>query len=460
VSTDRFSPGPPPISLAGSPDDVPAGGQRLAAPQVPPAAETRLLRHTRRQLVLWSAGSTLLVLLVLGGALYAALAGQLANASVDQLRGRAEVIKTAIAERPFGESRCGLDFGIAPNPGSAGFVFGGRSSGTIACIVTPTGGSRLVPDDLAAAREGQTTVSEADVAVGADISTVPVRVYSTPVDTPVGTYVVQVIADRTSEVRTLAVTVIVLVVGGLVVLLVAASLGWIYAGRALVPIRESLRRQREFAADASHELRTPLTVIRGNVELLRSDRADPSVRQEALADIEGEVGRMTSLVEQLLLLARTDSDALELEMGPADLADEAADALEAFTPVAQGKGVQLALDAEPAPVKGDSSRLRQLAGILVDNAVRHSPTGGQVTIHVKEAGGQATLVVDDDGPGIRPDDLPHVFDRFWRAADAPEGGTGLGLAIAAWIVERHGGTIRAENRPAGGARFTAVLPAS
>jgi len=68
-------------------------------------------------------------------------------------------------------------------------------------------------------------------------------------------------------------------------------------------------------------------------------------------------------------------------------------------------------------------------------------------------------VVDDDGPGIRPDDLPHVFDRFWRAADAPEGGSGLGLAIAAWIVERHGGTIRAENRPAGGARFTAVLPA-
>jgi signal transduction histidine kinase len=184
------------------------------------------------------------------------------------------------------------------------------------------------------------------------------------------------------------------------------------------------------------------------------------MRQDALADIESEVGRMTSLVEQLLMLARTDSDALELEIGPADLADEAADALEAFHPIAEGKGVQLALDAEPARVKGDSSRLRQLAGILVDNAVRHSPSGGQVTIHVKESGGQATLVVDDEGPGIRPDDLPHVFDRFWRAADAPEGGSGLGLAIAAWIVERHGGTIRAENRPAGGARFTAVLPAS
>jgi signal transduction histidine kinase len=440
--------------------DEPGAGRRPAS-GVPPGAETRLLRHTRRQLVLWSAGSTLIVLLVLGGALYAALAHQLADASVDQLRERADVIKAAIAEHPLPPgSRCGFDVGVAPNPGSPGFVFGGRSSGTIACIVTPSGGSRLVPGDLAAARQGHTMTSETELSVSPDVSAVPVRVYSTPVDSPVGTYVVQVIADRSSEVRTLAVTVIVLVVGGLVVLIAAGVLGWIYAGRALVPIRESLRRQREFAADASHELRTPLTVIRGNVELLRADRAGTSMRQDALADIESEVGRMTSLVEQLLMLARTDSDALELEIGPADLADEAADALEAFHPIAEGKGVQLALDAEPARVKGDSSRLRQLAGILVDNAVRHSPSGGQVTIHVKESGGQATLVVDDEGPGIRPDDLPHVFDRFWRAADAPEGGSGLGLAIAAWIVERHGGTIRAENRPAGGARFTAVLPAS
>jgi len=416
--------------------------------------------------VLWSAGSTLLVLLVLGGALYFALAHQLADASVEQLRDRADVIKTALSEHGFGgppgappQSRCGFDFGVAADPGSPGIVFGGPSSGTIACIVTPSGVSRLVPGDLAAARQGQTMTSETEVTVSPAVPAVPIRVYSTPVETTDGTYVVQVIADRTSEVRTLAVTIIVLALGGLVVLIVAAGLGWVYSGRALVPIRESLRRQREFAADASHELRTPLTVIRGNVQLLRSERAETSTKQEALDDIESEVGRMTSLVEQLLLLARTDSDALELDIGPADLADEAADALEAFSPIAQGKGVQLALDAEPAPVKGDSSRLRQLAGILVDNAVRHSPSGGWVTIHVKEVGGQATLVVDDDGPGIRPDDLPHVFDRFWRAADAPEGGSGLGLAIAAWIVERHGGTIRAENRPAGGARFTAVLPA-
>jgi signal transduction histidine kinase len=422
---------------------------------VPPGPETRLLRRTRRRLVLWSAGSTLVVLLVLGFALYLALANQLADTSTGQLQRRTDQFVNAL-QHPF-DRPPGGQYGIAQDPGSPGFVFGGPESGTVGNIVfpdAPTTDPRIFdPTALTAARAGQTVVTQTEW------SGAPVRVLSTPVVVDGQTFVIQVAGDRTNEVGALRIALIVLGVGGLVVLLAAAGLGWIYSGRALVPIRESLRRQREFAADASHELRTPLTVIRGNVQLLRSDRAEASTKQEALADIESEVGRMTSLVEQLLLLARTDSDALELEIGPADLADEAADALEAFSPIAHGKGVQLALDAEPAPVKGDSSRLRQLAGILVDNAVRHSPRGGQVTIHVKETGGQATLVVDDDGPGIHPDDLPHVFDRFWRAADAPEGGTGLGLAIAAWIVERHGGTIRAENRPAGGARFTAVLPA-
>jgi two-component system sensor histidine kinase BaeS len=108
---------------------------------------------------------------------------------------------------------------------------------------------------------------------------------------------------------------------------------------------------------------------------------------------------------------------------------------------------------------GDPLRLRQLATILVDNAVAHCGAGGLVTVTVRPEGDAVTLVVDDDGPGIRPDDLPHVFERFWRADDAPPGGTGLGLAIAAWIVEGHGGTISAASRPEGGARLAVHLPA-
>jgi signal transduction histidine kinase len=116
------------------------------------------------------------------------------------------------------------------------------------------------------------------------------------------------------------------------------------------------------------------------------------------------------------------------------------------------------VDPVPAEVTGDPARLRQLVAILVDNALRHAPGGSRVEVGVRAEGPDAVLVVDDAGPGITPEDLPRVFDRFYRAAGAPGGGTGLGLAIAAWIVERHGGTIAATNREGGGARFTVRLP--
>ena len=116
------------------------------------------------------------------------------------------------------------------------------------------------------------------------------------------------------------------------------------------------------------------------------------------------------------------------------------------------------VDPPPSELSGDPARLRQLVMILIDNAIRHSPNGGRVFVRVRTEGRDATLVVEDDGPGIRAEDLPRLFDRFYRAAGAPGGGTGLGLAIAAWIAERHDGRIEAANRPEHGARFTVRLP--
>lgn len=418
--------------------------------------ESRLLRRTRGQLVLWSAGSTFVLLLLLGGLLYTAMAQQLSSTGEAQLRDRANAL-VDVADRATGGRgpRGPRDLSIAPDPGSLGLVVGGRYAGTVAVVIAPNADLTNVYDaaGVRAARAGNTTITETD------IDGMPQRVLSQPVQTRQGIYVLQVVADRSAELSTLQVTLTVLAVAGIAAVGLAAAVGWLYAGRALVPIRRSIRRQREFAADASHELRTPLTVIRGNLRTLAAGAAHTPAQIEALGDIETEVTRMGSLVEQLLLLARSDSDALELELGNADLAEEATDALEGFTPVAAGKQVRLELDVEPAPMRGDAFRLRQLVGILVDNAVRHAPSHGAVRVTVREAGGRATLSVEDNGPGIRVDDLPRVFDRFWRAADAPEGGSGLGLAIAAWIVERHGGRIRVENRQTGGARFTAELPA-
>jgi signal transduction histidine kinase len=181
---------------------------------------------------------------------------------------------------------------------------------------------------------------------------------------------------------------------------------------------------------------------------------------EALDDIDAEVSHLTALVEDLLLLARTDSGALALDRTPLDFADVAVEAVGPLTPIAAQRGVLLEADPRPAMVSGDPLRLRQLVTILTDNALAHSQTGTTVDVRIRPEGPDVVLTVDDQGPGIREEDLPRIFERFWRADNAPAGGTGLGLSIAAWIVEAHGGTIAATNRPEGGARFEVRLPAS
>jgi signal transduction histidine kinase len=143
-----------------------------------------------------------------------------------------------------------------------------------------------------------------------------------------------------------------------------------------------------------------------------------------------------------------------------DLGDVAAEGAGSLVKTAAGRGVRLALDPEPAIVDGDGARLRQLIVILVDNAIRHSPRGGAVRVSVRSDDREAVLEVDDDGPGIRPEDMPHVFERFWRAPGAAAGGTGLGLAIAKSIGDLHEGRIIVTNRPGGGARFIVRLPAA
>ena len=419
-------------------------------------ADERLVRGVRLRLAAWSGGVTLLILVVLGAVLYVAVSRSLAAGATAQLEQRATLITRSIDN---------------PRPQLGPGTFGGDTSGTFALLIDPDGERVLpergvpagLPHDASAAEARQTGH---DVVATASLGNAPVRVLSRPVQARTGTFVIQVVQDRIAEQRTLAITLIVLLVGGVVALLVASGFGAFYARRALVPIRQSLvtqrtalRRQREFAADASHELRTPLTVIRASAEHLLRNR-DRRVGEvgDAVTDIDAEVEHLTSLVDDLLLLARSDSGAVALAREPVDLGDVAASAASSLAKPATDRGVRVVVDPEPAPVSGDPARLRQLVMILVDNAIRHTPSGGEVRVAVRTSGGAAFLAVDDDGPGVRPEDMPRIFDRFWRAPGAPTGGTGLGLAIARWIVERHGGQIQVANRPGGGATFTARLP--
>jgi signal transduction histidine kinase len=434
-------------------------------------ADARLVRDVRWRLVAWSGGSTLLVLIVLGIALYLSVASSLAASSQAVLEDRAQDLAAQVRGEPPTAGGPGFDFlfgggtfGIAVDP--TGVVYGPRQ------FQLPTG----LPDTDAVTRAKAhgtdvrtTTVTFVELGPGEATRqvAVPVRQMTMPVETATGRWAVQVIQDRSTEQQTLENIVFVLVLGGIVVVLVAGAFGWVYARRALVPIRDSLagqrvalRRQREFAADASHELRTPLTVIRASVEYLRRNATKPVGEVgDALVDIDAEVQHLTTLVDDLLLLARSDSGAITLERVPLHLDDVATDAAAALAQPAADAGVRVEVDPEPTAAIGDPARLRQLVMILVDNAIRHSPRGGAVRVVIRPgADGGSTLAVEDAGPGVAPEDRAHVFDRFWRAPGAPAGGTGLGLAIAKWIAEHHDGTISVDQSDAGGARFEVRLP--
>ena len=431
--------------------------------------EAPILRRTRWRLIAWSGGSTLVVLIVLGIAIYVAAATSLAASGTRQLQARLDELSgTAAGPVPIAATQV---VGVTSDPRQPGLVIGGDASGTVALVLMPgpdgtiatgasgvgviAGGAGLQPMPLDA--EMQAAVSAGGTVVReTTIGTAPVRLMAAAVPTPGGTLTAMVFADRTAELDTLRTLLIVLLGGGVAVLAASVVVGYVYAGRALVPIRESLRRQREFTADASHELRTPLSITRAAIAELRRGRGDPATVDRALDDLDAGSARMELLVDDLLLLARTDADAVTLAEEDTDLALAAAEATEALEPVATARGIRLVLDIEPAPLRGDEARLRQLAGILVDNAIRHSPDGGRVTVTVRPG---ARLAVDDDGPGIDPEHLDKVFERFWRAPGSPSGGTGLGLAIASWIAQHHRGEVHAENRhPGPGARFVVNLP--
>ncbi|MCL6639573.1 MAG: sensor histidine kinase [Firmicutes bacterium] len=226
-------------------------------------------------------------------------------------------------------------------------------------------------------------------------------------------------------------------------------------------LEEAGAEQRRFVADASHELRTPLTTIRGNVELLqRMGDADPATRAEALADIAGEAERMSRLIADLLALARADAG-LKLKKDGVSLYSLLTGISRRGAVLAGGVAFR-AGDFTPlreAMVVGDADYLKQLLLILMDNAFKYTPPGGEVRLEARSGGQYVEISVCDNGAGIAESDLPHIFKRFYRADVARAGsGTGLGLAIARWIAEEHGGSIEVQSRLGEGSVFTVRLP--
>lgn len=262
------------------------------------------------------------------------------------------------------------------------------------------------------------------------------------------------VQDREASLRTLA---IVMAGGGVAGLLLAAIGGLVVAGIAMRPVKRSYERQREFVADASHELRTPLAVIRVNAEAasVRADTVD------AISDIAAEAAYMTRLLDDLLLLAGSDREGIDLHVERIDLAEIAGGAARAAARLAEDRQRRFSSDiAGPLVVDGDPERCREVMLILLDNAVKYTQEGGSITLRAYAADGDAVVAVSDTGIGVAQEDIGRLFDRFYRVDKARSravGGAGLGLSIAREIMDAQGGTLKVESQPRVGTTVTMRL---
>jgi heavy metal sensor kinase len=322
------------------------------------------------------------------------------------------------------------------------------------------------------------------------------------IEGPSGTHILvsRDLTELQDAVRSLGLTAAA--VGALAALL-SLALGWFLAGRALAPIARinetaramaegdlsaripidrtetelgqvalalntafdrleaALERQRRFTADASHELRTPLATLTVESDWALSRDRTPSDYRDSLAICRKAAQRMRGVVEQLLTLARADADDLPVEKSPVRLDEVLDDVVGLIVPQAERRNIQVTTRMPPVEVVGDPARLREAFSNLVTNAVQYNRDNGRVDVTASIERGEALVRVRDTGRGISAEDLPHVFERFYRGdrARASDGSVGLGLAVAKAIIERHGGQIQCSSEPERGTTFDVRLPA-
>lgn len=250
---------------------------------------------------------------------------------------------------------------------------------------------------------------------------------------------------------------------GAIALIIATIVGHILSGKAMIPLKQAYEKQRQFAADASHELRTPLAVVMASAELLQND---PSIKspflKQVIEDVRDEVKKMTKLVSDLLVVARSDNKALKLKPQKFNLSALIEQTARLMQPLADQKKIDLQAAKLPkVEIQADEQKIRQLVLILVDNAVKYTPDGGKVCVRYESTEkGKVRFAVSDTGIGIAKEDQAKVFNRFYRVDKARSremGGNGLGLAIAQEIVHLHKGRIWIQSELGKGTTFFVEL---
>ncbi|MDT8902538.1 sensor histidine kinase [Anaeroselena agilis] len=416
-----------------------------------------MFRKTLRRLTVINSLVFFLVLVWFGGSLYGFVAYQLFDEVDGAMRDRLEAFRVTGGRPAMVFSRP-----VAFDPRIFLFV---RDAGGQVANFYPVDNIEAVRSVAAGARPGKPQMQKAGGHIYRSLSA-PYLGGGGALARPEGAFAVKdvvavaIVDSETAMLRRLLIIILAATAAGMLAAVVA---GYFLAGRALVPVRSAWEKQQQFVADASHELRTPLAVVRTNAELLLR-YPDRTIQEESvrITSVVRETNRMSRLVATLLTLARADTGQPELVTEEVRLCDLASAAAGQFRPLAAQKGVAIGVTAEDnVLLAADRERLQQLLVILLDNAVKYTPAGGSVSLTCRRQAGQAILTVADTGVGIPPEDVPRIFDRFFRgdrARSRGEGGAGLGLAIARWIVESHGGKIRAESVVGAGTKIIVTLP--
>ena len=419
----------------------------------------RPLDRLRLRLTAWYAATFGLILVLLGGGLFLTIRSQMSRHLDDSLRlavgelMRAARIRELEARTARGAVVDAVDELHIPDR---------------ALYLLATDGSPVKPPVAdgwieAAAR---TAAQRGSVDLEVSLAGRRLRLHAERFTVPGRTYVGAAVADVVELEDQYAALIGAFGAAALAGLVLVAAGGWLLVRKSTGPVEASMETMRRFMADAAHELRTPITVLRSQAEVALQRERDAEGYAAALRRVESEAERLGATVEDLLTLARADAGERPVERRRVFLDDLALDAASGARALATKRGVALEVGRfEEAVVTGDPALLRQLLMIVLDNAVKFTPGGGRVRVSAAAPSGQAEVVVEDTGVGIPAEQLPHVFDRFYRGdpararGDGAEG-AGLGLAIARWIAEAHGARIDVTSEPGKGTRVAIRFPAA
>jgi signal transduction histidine kinase len=393
------------------------------------------LGRLRVRLTLWYAATFAVILVLLGAGLFLAIGSQVSKRLDVSLGEATAAIERATRdleqERAAGADTDAVEELRIPDRELYLFDAAGRP-------ITPAQTEPWIAEAGRAAATAGTIDIQHTAASGRELRLRAVRFRGTA-----GTYVAAAVGERPRMREQYASLIGIFAGAALVALLLVAIGGFLLARESTIPIERSMEQMKRFMADAAHELRTPVAVLRARTEVALSQPRDSARDTTTFQAIERETERLGGIVGDLLTLARADAGELPITRAPLYLDDVAAEAVEAARALAERKGVALEVGSfEEAAVTGDAGLVRRLILIVLDNAIKYTPRGGRVRLDVTgvNGGSARSVVVADNGIGIPADQLPRIFERFYRG-DAARGhaeGAGLGLAIARWIGDRHG----------------------